>query len=142
MAEKWVTTERGKHLRGRRNRDTQPEVALRRALHAAGARFRLHQPLAPGCTPDLVLPGRRIAVFVDGDFWHGCPVHFPDDGRFRGPNGELWRAKIARTRARDRRATQLAYESGWGVVRIWECEIVADPGTAAERVLRAAETAP
>jgi DNA mismatch endonuclease (patch repair protein) len=75
---KWVATTEGRHLSGRRAKDTEPELLLRRALHAAGARFRLHRRLAKGCTPDLVLLGRRIAVFVDGDFWHGCPVHFPD----------------------------------------------------------------
>src|SRR4051794_37476817 len=74
----WVKTDRSRALSGRRSKDTAPEVALRKALHAAGARFRLHRRIVKGCTPDLVLPGRAVAVFVDGDFWHGCPVHFPD----------------------------------------------------------------
>ena len=63
MAERWVSTDSGRHLVGRKKQDTIPEVQLRRALHAAGIRFRLHRQLAKGCTPDLVMPSRRIAVF-------------------------------------------------------------------------------
>jgi hypothetical protein len=75
VAERWVSTERGAHLAGRRKVNTAPEVLLRKAVHAAGGRFRLHRQIAKGCTPDFVLPSRHIAVFVDGCFWHGCPEH-------------------------------------------------------------------
>jgi DNA mismatch endonuclease (patch repair protein) len=136
MAEQWVSTAASKGLSGRRNKDTEPELLLRRALHAAGARFRLHRQLARGCTPDLVLPGRHVAVFVDGDFWHGCPAH-GRVRRFRGPNAALWETKITRTQERDRRSTRLAEEAGWVVVRLWECEVRADPAAAARRVLTA-----
>jgi DNA mismatch endonuclease, patch repair protein len=107
---------------------------LRRALHARGARFRLHRRLAPGCTPDLVLPGRRIAVFVDGDYWHSCPTH----GRtrpFTGPNAVLWREKMARNRERDQHSSKAAQAAGWTVVRVWECAIRADPDATAVAVL-------
>jgi DNA mismatch endonuclease (patch repair protein) len=107
---------------------------LRRALHARGARFRLHRRLAPGCTPDLVLPGRRIAVFVDGDYWHSCPAH----GRtrpFTGPNAVLWHQKMARNRDRDRHSSATAQAAGWTVVRVWECAIRNDPDAAALAVL-------
>ena len=100
MPEKWVSTSSGRHLAGRKKKDTAPEVALRKALHAAGARFRLHRQLAKGCTPDIVMPGRRLAIFVDGCFWHGCPRH----GRktpFTGPNAELWEQKMQRNAERD-----------------------------------------
>jgi DNA mismatch endonuclease (patch repair protein) len=132
----WVSTSRGEHLRRRPSRHTTPELLLRRALHAAGARFRLHRPLAPACTPDLVLPRHRIAVFVDGDFWHGCPEH----GRkrpFTGPNADLWTTKIQRTKQRDRAANETATKLGWIVVRVWECEVRADPNATALRVLSA-----
>jgi len=131
----WVSTPAAAGLRGRRNTDTEPELLLRRALHAAGARFRLHRSLAAGCNPDLVLPGRKIAVWVDGDFWHGCPTH----GRrtFSGPNAPLWAAKLQRNRERDARASELARQAGWMVVRLWECEIRASPAEAARRVLAA-----
>lgn len=138
-AEQWASTQDGRHLRGRRNRDTVPEVLLRQALHAAGYRFRLQRRIASGCTADLVLPRLRVAVFVDGDFWHGCPTHHPAD-RFTGPNAQLWRAKIARTRARDLRATALAEQAGWRVVRVWECAVRADPTAAAQLVVSAADT--
>lgn len=134
MAEKWVSTKRGSHLAGRRKVNTSPEVELRRAIHAAGGRFRLHPPIAKGCTPDFVLPGRRIAVFVDGCFWHGCPEH----GRktpWTGPNAELWQAKMERNAARDRRSTSLAEENGWKVQRVWECEIRRDASEVAEQIL-------
>ena len=134
MAEQWISTQAGNHLRGRTKTSTEPELLLRRALHARGARFRLHRQLAPGCTPDLVLPGRNIAVFVDGDFWHGCPVH----GRkspFTGPNASLWERKMQRNRERDERSTLLAQEAGWTVIRLWECLIRSDPDAAAQSLL-------
>lgn len=132
---RWVSTAAGKHLQKRKKINTEPEVELRRALHALGARFRLHRNIERGCTPDIVLPGRKIAVFVDGDFWHSCPNH----GRkaaFTGPNAALWEAKLARTRERDARSTELARAAGWTVVRVWECSIRADPKEAARAVLQ------
>lgn len=137
VAERWIATQHSAGLSGRRSKDTQPELLLRRALHAAGARFRLHRRLTRGCTPDIVLPGRRLAVFVDGDFWHGCPKHRPNRDP-RGPNREMWRAKFEATKARDERATVLAQEAGWTVVRVWECEVREDPVATAHRVLAAA----
>jgi DNA mismatch endonuclease, patch repair protein len=130
----WVSTDSGRHLRGRPKEGTKPELALRRALHAMGARYRLHRKLAPGCTPDLVLPKLKIAVFVDGDYWHSCPLH----GRrrpFVGPNASLWEAKMARNRERDKRSTELATIAGWTVVRMWECTITHDADAAATAVL-------
>lgn len=134
MAEQWVSSGTGRHLRGRRRTDTHPELLLRRALHALGARFRLHRRIARGCTPDIVLPGRRLAVFVDGDYWHSCPVHRKDKV-VRGPNAELWAAKLARNQERDARANQLAEAAGWRVVRVWECAVRHDPRAVALHVL-------
>jgi DNA mismatch endonuclease, patch repair protein len=133
--EGWVSTEAGRHLRGRSRRDTSPEVALRRALHAMGARFRVQRRLAPGCTPDVVLPRRGLAVFVDGCFWHGCPVHGRTE--WSGPNAWLWAEKMQRNRARDSASTGKAQSLGWTVVRVWECEVRADAASAAQRVLDA-----
>lgn len=133
---RWQSTTAGKHLAGRRKRDTVPKVLLRSALHAEGARFRLHRQLAKECTPDIVLPGRRLAVFVDGCYWHSCPVH----GRrtlFAGPNAALWEEKMRPNKERDIRASALAEDAGWMVLRIWECEVVADPVAAGRRVLSA-----
>ncbi|MGW7523052.1 very short patch repair endonuclease [Streptomyces sp. NPDC054783] len=139
----WVSTAKGEHLKGRRVRDTAPEVALRRVLHRLGFRFRLHRRVAPRCTADFVLPKHHIAVFVDGCFWHGCPEHGARE--FRGPNAPRWAEKISTNQARDRRNNEAARESGWEVVRVWECEIRKDPEAAAQRVAeltRAGATAP
>ncbi|RTL64499.1 MAG: very short patch repair endonuclease [Pseudonocardiaceae bacterium] len=133
--EEWVTTPRSGHLRGRRSKDTTPELLLRRALHAMGARYRLHRRIAPICRPDLVLPKYRIAVFVDGDYWHSCPIH-GHNRPFVGPNAALWEQKMLRNKERDRCSTALAEEAGWTVVRLWECTIRADPNAAAQAVLR------
>jgi DNA mismatch endonuclease, patch repair protein len=132
--ERWIRTDAGRHLRGRQHTNTGPELALRRALHALGARFRLHRTISPGCTPDVVLPRRRIAVFVDGDYWHGCPVHGRQSA-FTGPNAALWEQKMRRNRDRDARATALAEAAGWTMVRVWECSVQADPPAAATAVL-------
>ena len=137
----WQSTNAGRHLSGRRKAHTRPEVDLRRALHASGVRFRLQRKLAKGCTPDLVLPRYKLAVFVDGCFWHGCPTH----GRkvaWNGPNAHLWELKMARNLERDQRANAIARQLGWTVVRLWEHEIAADPAQAAARVLAASTAWP
>jgi DNA mismatch endonuclease, patch repair protein len=135
MASGWVSTKEGSHLAGRKKVNTSPEVELRKAIHAAGGRFRLHRQIAKGCTPDIVLPGRRLAVFVDGCFWHGCPEH----GRkspWTGPNAQLWEEKMRRNAERDRRSTALAEQNGWLVVRVWECEVRRNASLLAIRLLR------
>ena len=129
-----MSTKAGAHLARRRKVNTAPEVLLRRAVHAAGGRFRLHRQIAKGCTPDFVLPRRGVAVFVDGCFWHGCPRH----GRktpWTGPNAELWAEKMRRNTERDRRALTLAEEHGWRVIRVWECDVRNDPSGVAQQVL-------
>lgn len=139
-AEYWVSTPAGQHLKRRPKEGTVPEMLLRQALHAAGGRFRLHRHLAKGCTPDLVLPSRELAVFVDGCFWHGCPEH----GRkapWTGPNAALWELKMERNAERDERSTALATEHGWQVLRIWECEVRRDPKGVAQRVMGHGTTA-
>ncbi|MFJ7059971.1 very short patch repair endonuclease [Streptomyces microflavus] len=135
---RWVRTEKGDHLRGRRARDTAPELALRRAVHRLGLRFRLQRKVATRCTADFVLPRYGIAVFVDGCFWHGCPTHGP--AVFRGPNATLWAEKIATNKTRDLRNTKAAEAAGWTVVRIWECEIRRDAEGAAQRVVAVADS--
>lgn len=141
MHESWSSTKAGKHLSGRRKTNTRPELLLRRALHAAGARFRLHRQIAKGCTPDIVMPGRNIAIFVDGCYWHSCPAH----GRrtpFTGPNAHLWERKMQRNRERDVRSSALAVDAGWTVVRVWECSIRDDAVSAASAALAGKSTSP
>ena len=104
-------------------RHTAPEMALRRALHALGVRYRLHHPGLPG-RPDVALPAARIAVFVDGCFWHACPEH----GRAPRNNAGWWADKLAANVARDRRKDAALADLGWLAVHVWEHE---DPTTAA-----------
>jgi DNA mismatch endonuclease, patch repair protein len=101
-----------------KGKDTRPEVALRQALYAAGIRgWRKHYKGAVG-TPDLAWPALRIAVFVDGAFWHGHPSrHKP------GRSGAYWDTKIARNVARDRLVDAELLARGWEVVRVWDFEI-------------------
>ncbi|WP_448192816.1 very short patch repair endonuclease [Azospirillum sp. sgz301742] len=101
------------------SRDTAPELALRRSLHAIGFRFRLHRKELPG-RPDLVFPKYHAAIFVHGCFWHGhdCPR-----GRPPATRTEFWSAKIARNQARDAAAEQALIEAGWRVLTVWECGI-------------------
>jgi DNA mismatch endonuclease (patch repair protein) len=110
-------------------RDTAPELALRRRLHGLGFRYRLHQRPLPelGRTADIVFRSRRLAVFVDGCFWHGCPEHATSPKT----NGEWWGAKLARNTERDMDTDRRLTEAGWRVVRVWEHE---DPLVAGERI--------
>lgn len=112
-----------------RGLDTAPEVALRSVLHRRGLRFRKHVAPLKGlrCKADLVFPGPRVAVFVDGCFWHRCPQHATSPKA----NAEWWRAKLDQNYDRDRRNDEALRKAGWAVVRIWEHE---DVEAAAERV--------
>lgn len=127
-------TEAGRHLSGRPTTNTRPERLLRQALHREGFRFRLHVRLDRACNPDLVLPRHRLAVWVDGCFWHGHDHVRPVD---RGPNVELWSEKIATNRARDASANRTAESLGFVAVRVWECEIRQDLRGVIERMRRA-----
>jgi DNA mismatch endonuclease (patch repair protein) len=114
-----------------RRRDTGPELAVRRFLHANGLRFRLNIKELPG-TPDIVLPRHRAVVFVHGCFWHGhdCP-HGSVQAR---TNAKFWRNKIKDNRSRDARKTQELMNLGWRVITVWECE--SRNGTTLESLVR------
>lgn len=115
-----------------RSRDTDPERALRSLLHGMGLRFRLHRRPVAGLRreADLVFVGPRVAVFVDGCFWHCCPEHATSPRA----NGAWWATKLAANVARDRDTDERLRAAGWRVVRVWEHE---EPARAAARVARA-----
>lgn len=117
----WISTPYSRVLSGRQNRNTAPELALRRSLFRRGLRYRLNRKVAFRTKADIVFPKQRVAVFVDGCFWHCCPKHGRTD--FTGPNARTWERKLAGNKARDSRATESARRQGWTVVRVWECEI-------------------
>jgi DNA mismatch endonuclease (patch repair protein) len=116
-----------------RVRDTAPELQLRRALWAAGVRgWRLHPKALPG-KPDVAFIASRLAVFVDGAFWHGHPNYY------HGQSGPFWDAKIAANRERDARVNAQLAALGWEVVRVWDFEVEKDPAGCAARVAAALE---
>jgi DNA mismatch endonuclease, patch repair protein len=124
-------------MQANRRADTAPELALRAALHAKGLRFRKDYPLSatgPRRTRvDVVFTRARVAVFVDGCFWHGCPEH----GLIPKANADYWVPKLERNRERDREVTEALRRDGWSVIRVWEHESVE---VAAERIARAVYT--
>ena len=118
-----ITPERRRLMARVRQRDTKPELAVRRAAHAMGYRFRLHRRDLPG-RPDLVFPRWRVAVFVHGCFWHlhqGCPKATVPKAR-----RDWWLDKLQGNRARDARAESALRALGWQVAVIWECETRSD----------------
>lgn len=100
-------------------KDTKPEMQLRRGLHAAGLRFRLHAPGLPG-RPDIVLPRYRAVLMIHGCFWHGhdCPLF-----KMPATRREFWAKKICGNRARDQRSAEALQRAGWRVLTIWECSL-------------------
>lgn len=116
-------------MQANRSRDTSPELALRRLLHASGLRYRVSaRPLAGvRRTADLVFRPARVAVFVDGCFWHGCPEH----GTRPKTNSDYWAPKLERNVERDRETDELLADAGWMSVRVWEHE---DAAEAAARI--------
>jgi DNA mismatch endonuclease, patch repair protein len=118
-------------MRSARQRDTKPEVELRSELHRRGLRFYVDRPPLPLARrrADIVFSRLRVAVYVDGCFWHGCPLH----GTQPKANADWWRSKLERNRERDRDTDKRLHAAGWSVVRVWEHE---RPGNAAERVAR------
>lgn len=103
-----------------KGRDTTPELTLRKALWKAGYRYRIKNKL-PG-KPDIVFPGVRLTVFIDGCFWHGCPEH----STIPKTNTEFWAVKLKRNKERDKEVNGLLMNDGWQVLRFWEHEIKKD----------------
>lgn len=106
-------------MKANRSTGTKPELALRRALFAEGLRYRVNLKVrVPGRTvrPDIVFTRTRVAVFLDGCFWHGCSEH----GRMPSDPSGYWHQKIARNQLRDSAVDQALQESGWQVIRLWE----------------------
>lgn len=124
MADVLTPEQRSKCMSKNKGKDTKPEIILRKALWAKGIRYRKNYKLPdklPG-KPDIVFVGKKIAVFVDGCFWHQCPLHFqmPDNNRV------FWEKKINRNVERDKEVTSKLEDKGWKVVRFWEHEIKDD----------------
>lgn len=117
-------------------RDTKPELLLRRALWASGLRYRVDVGSLPG-RPDVVIPSVRLAIFCDGDFWHGRDLERRLGKLAAGHNAAYWMSKIKSNVKRDRRVERLLLDSGWGCLRFWESDVCANPTLAARVVLKA-----
>ncbi|MFJ5993603.1 very short patch repair endonuclease [Streptomyces sp. NPDC092370] len=124
-----TTPETRARMSRQRSRDTDVEMALRRALHAAGMRYRVHRKPLKGVRreADILFGPSKVAVFVDGCFWHGCPEHATWPKR----NSEFWRTKIEGNQRRDQDTDERLAAAGWLALRVWEHE---DPIEAALRV--------
>ncbi|MEV7222437.1 very short patch repair endonuclease [Streptomyces sp. NPDC093681] len=115
------------------SRDTAPEIAVRRLLHASGMRYRVNVPV-PGMarrTIDIAFPRAKVAVFLDGCFWHGCPQHATQPKS----NAEWWRTKLDKNMSRDAETTGHLQEQGWTVLRFWEHEAPVDVAHRVGKVL-------
>lgn len=120
MTDVYDTDKRSAVMRQVRGSGTTPERTLRRLLTGLGARYRLNRKDLPG-SPDIVLPGRRLAIFAHGCFWHGHDC--ARGARVPKTNRDYWLAKVGRNRVRDAAAAQALSASGWRVEVIWECEM-------------------
>ena len=120
MTDVFTPEQRSAVMRRVKGKDTTPELKVRKALTALGARYRLHRKDLPG-NPDIVLPGRRLALFVHGCFWHGHDC--ARGARVPKQNRDYWLAKVARNRARDAANRGKLEGLGWRVETIWECEL-------------------
>lgn len=110
--------DRSRMMAGIQGKNTKPELIVRRMLFSSGYRFRLHRRDLPGA-PDIVMPGRKVAVFVHGCFWHrhqGCRL-----AKMPATRPEFWKAKLEANVARDRRAVEKLQALGWRVLWVWEC---------------------
>jgi len=133
MADAFSKAERSEIMRRVKSRDTTPELTLRRLLWSAGVRgYRLNREDLPG-RPDLVISRVRIAIFVDGCFWHGCPRCY----RRPSSNRSYWDLKVKRNMRRDRVQREQLRRLGWKVIRLWEHEVAKQPERCAIKVLKA-----
>jgi DNA mismatch endonuclease, patch repair protein len=121
-------------MKANKSKNTAPELRMRRLLREAGyPGYRLHWKSAPG-HPDIAYPGRKVAIFVNGCFWHRCPRCQPPLPR---ANREFWVTKFASTQERDARSAASLVASGWTVITVWECELKADATQASRHVISA-----
>lgn len=111
-------------MQGNRSRDTRPELAIRSAVHSRGLRYRVAMRPVPSVrrTADLVFTRARVAVFLDGCFWHGCPDHF----QLPATNHDYWGPKIAANAARDVETDRILTSEGWMILRFWEHTLAAE----------------
>ena len=120
MVDIWSKAKRSEVMSKIRSKNTKPELLLRKALHALGYRYRIHNKLLPG-KPDIVFTKYKTAIFVHGCFWHyhsECP-----EGRIPDTNSKFWQEKLSKNVERDLKHRQALIDQGWKVIVVWECEV-------------------
>ena len=136
-SESWASSEGTRRsMLGNVRRDTVPELAVRRELHRRGLRYRVDYPLpmAPRRRADIAFTRYKVAVYIDGCFWHGCPDHATSPSR----NADYWLPKLSGNKARDEETTRMLTDAGWTVLRFWEHQA---PITVADAIEEALLTA-
>lgn len=133
MADNLTKEQRSYCMSRVRGKDTSLEKRVRSELHARGYRFRKHVGALPG-KPDVVFPAEKVAIFIDGDFWHGW--RFP---LWSERLSEFWREKIGKTRQRDQRNFRRLRRNGWCVIRVWEHQLRDDVGSVIDSLSQAVE---
>lgn len=130
MADVLTKEQRSKCMSNIRGKNTKPELLLRRALWKKGYRYRLHYGIH---NIDIAFPGKKVAVFVDGCFWHKCPKHFVEPKS----NRDFWISKIQKNVQRDKKVARILQKEEWKVIRIWEHELKQNPTHALNKIERA-----
>ncbi|MFC2458793.1 very short patch repair endonuclease [Actinobaculum sp. oral taxon 183] len=134
--ESWASSEQTRRsMQANRSRDTKPEIAVRRLLHAHGLRYRVDARPLPDLRrrADIVFTRLKIAVFIDGCFWHGCPEHGTATPK---SHSDYWQEKIARNRERDAETNRALVDAGWVVLRYWEHEGAQEVAEAIEATVK------
>jgi DNA mismatch endonuclease (patch repair protein) len=134
-AESWASSVQVRvTMRGNRSKNTAPEMKLRSMLHRRGLRYRVDVAPTPETRrrADVVFPKERVAVFVDGCFWHGCPEHYRPSTK----NNAFWEEKLATNRSRDTQTNEILAAAGWTVIRVWEHEDVSGAADIIESAVR------
>lgn len=129
-----TSEQRSRCMSNIKGKNTKPELKLRKALWSKGYRYRLHASLLG--RPDIIFPRQKLAIFVDGCFWHGCPVH----GTSPKTNAEFWENKIKGNVERDRKITGQLTSDGWMVMRFWEHEINKNLDNIVENIIETLHT--
>jgi len=131
MADVLNPTQRSYCMSRIKGKDTKPELILRKALWSNGLRYRLKNKL-PG-RPDIIFRARKIAIFVDGCFWHGCPDHC----QIHKTNQPFWESKLSKNKSRDKEVNRVLENVGWSVIRFWEHDVRNDLSNCVKRIVEA-----
>ncbi len=130
MPDMFTKEERSRIMSRIKSKNTKPEIQLRKEIWKRGIRYRINYPIFG--KPDLAFPNRKLAVFVDGCFWHKCPIH----QRLPNTNKSYWQAKIEKNWTRDRVQEKKLKKKGWKILRFWEHDIKSNTNKCTEKIIK------